>query len=194
METSGVLRPQLLQDIVFAKGCVLAKDSGIVVPCYIEVWGMLISSGALCCKSQVTGDDVTLGLNIAHYMNTFQVKNQIDVDVASNPYVAMTKPTELLTIDFRMPSNNDEALLGLLDVSCDSHVKATSDGYVDGLMCWFELGLSKVRRLSTGPQSSSHFNQVVIVFGEKLKVTCGQVLLVSTSCKNSCITASVEVV
>ena len=67
VEPSGQLRQEVIQDIVLAKGCVLHKDAGIVLPGKIEVWGMLICSSSLCEKSHVTSDDVTLGLDIAGY-------------------------------------------------------------------------------------------------------------------------------
>ena len=65
IEPGGQLRQGVVEDIVLAKGCVLPKNVGIVLPRKIEVWGMLISSRSLCQKSHVTSDDVTLGLDIA---------------------------------------------------------------------------------------------------------------------------------
>lgn len=194
VEPSGVLRRGVVEDVVFAKGCVLAKDSGIVLPRKIEVWGMLISSDSLCRKSHVTGNDITLGLDIADHVNAFQVKNQVDVDVTGNPYVALTRPTRLLMLDFELTTSadDDESLLSLLQVTRDVHVTADKAGHVDGLMYWFRLEFSEERELSTGPESSSHFNQVVIVLKEKLMVSSGEELLVTSSCKNSCVTASVQ--
>ena len=69
IEPRGQLRQGVIEDIVLAKGCVLSKDIGIVLPRKIELWGMLITSKSLCQKSHVISDDVTLGLNIAgHYL------------------------------------------------------------------------------------------------------------------------------
>lgn len=191
VEPSGVLRRQIVEDIVFSKGCILSKDTGIVLPRKIELWGVLISSETLCRKSHVVSDDVTLGLDIARYMNQFQVKNQVDVDVQSNPYVPFTQPTRLLTLDF-MTSTDDESLLSLLHVTREVHVTAEKAGYVDGLLYWFVLGFSEHLTLSTGPDSNSHFNQVVIVFKEKLAVSCGEELVITSSCKDSCVTAEVK--
>jgi hypothetical protein len=65
IEPRGQLRQGVVEDVVLAKGCVLPKDVGIVLPRKIEVWGMLISSASLCRKSHVISNDVTLGLDIA---------------------------------------------------------------------------------------------------------------------------------
>ena len=78
IEPSGRLRQEVVQDIVLAKGCVLPKDAGIVLPGKIEVWGMLISSSSLCEKSHVTSDDVTLGLDIAGYYYCLTVHPEIE--------------------------------------------------------------------------------------------------------------------
>ena len=193
VEPSGVLRRQVVEDIVFAKGCVLPADTGIVLPRKIELWGMLISSDSLCRKGHVLDDDVTLGLDIARHMNTFQVKNQIDVDVSSNPYVALTQPVHLMTLDFMTSSSDDDVSpLSLLEVTRVVDVTADSPGDVDGLMYWFVMEFSHHRKFSTGPESSSHFNQVVVLFKEKLSVSLGETLSVTSSCKNSCVTASAQ--
>ena len=65
IEPRGQLRQGVVEDVVLAKGCVLPKDCGIVLPRKIELWGMLISSASLCRKSHVISNDVTLGLDIA---------------------------------------------------------------------------------------------------------------------------------
>ncbi|XP_028414010.1 protein arginine N-methyltransferase 9-like [Dendronephthya gigantea] len=191
VEPGGQLRQGVIEDIVLAKGCVLCEDTGIVLPRRIEVWGMLISSSSLCQKSLVTSKDVTLGLNIAGFMNTFQVVNQIDVDVKSNPFDTLTVPEMLLAMDFSKP-HDDESLLSLLNITCEKHVTACKEGIADGLMYWFELGYIKDSKISTGPDSGCQFNQVVIMFKEKVSVIFGQKFLVKTSCKNSCIMASVR--
>ena len=125
------------------------------------------------------------------YINTFQVKKQIDVDVKSNPYDALTDPTLLLTLNFMIPCD-DDSLLSLLNVTCETHVTALKAGVPDGLMYWFHLGYVQGKMVSTGPESASHFNQVVILFKDKFAVTSGQELLVRTSCKNSYVMATVQ--
>lgn len=119
-------------------------------------------------------------------MNTFQVKNQIDVDVESNPFVAHTNPTKLLTFDF-MNARDDDAMLSLLSLSSDVPITASDDGVIDGLMYWFELDYGLEKMLSTGPSTSNHFNQVVVMFKEKISIHCGQKLMVKASCQKSCI-------
>ena len=124
-------------------------------------------------------------------MNTFQVKKQVDVDVQSNPYHKLTNPACLLSLDFTT-EHDDNSLLSLLNVACDTHVNVLQEGVADGLMYWFELGYVEGDMVNTGPESGCHFNQVVIMFKEKIPVVLGQELLVRTLCKNSCITATVE--
>lgn len=124
-------------------------------------------------------------------MNTFQVKNQIDVDVKSNPFDSLTVPVMLLALDFSKP-HDDESLLSLLNVTCERHVTACKEGTADGLMYWFELGYIEGRKISTGPESGCQFNQVVIMFKEKVPVILGQKFLVKTSCKNSCVMACIQ--
>ena len=128
---------------------------------------------------------------LAGHINTFQAKKQIDVDVKSNPYDVLTDPALLLTLDFMKPCD-DDSLLSLLNVTCDTHVMALGQGIADGLMYWFELGYVEGKTISTGPESGCHFNQVVILFKEKLVVATGQELLVRTSCKNSSVMVTIE--
>lgn len=123
-------------------------------------------------------------------MKTFHVKSQVDVDVKSNPIDSLTDPALLLTLDFTKP-HDDDSLLSLLKVTSDTHVTVSSEGHADGLMYWFKLGYTGDKIVSTGPESKCHFNQVVIMFDEKLSVAFEQDLIVRTSCQNSCIMATV---
>jgi hypothetical protein len=130
-------------------------------------------------------------LFFAGFINTFRVKNQIDFDVKSNLFVSLTDPALLLTLDFMKP-HDDDSLLSLLNVTCDTHMTASKQGKADGLMYWFNLGYTEGKTVSTGPESGCHFNQVVIMFKEKVDVISGQELVVRTSCENSCVMATVH--
>ncbi len=127
----------------------------------------------------------------AGFINTFHVGNQIDFDVQSNPFDSLTDPALLLTLDFMKP-RDDDSLLSLLNVTSDAHMTASKQGKADGLMYWFKLGYIEGKTVSTGPESGCHFNQVVIMFKEKVAVLSGQELVVRTSCKNSCVTATMQ--
>ncbi len=48
-------------------------DSAVVIPQVVKVYGVIIESAALLQDSQVCGSDNTLGINVAQYMNVFQV-------------------------------------------------------------------------------------------------------------------------
>ena len=125
------------------------------------------------------------------FINTFHVKNQIDFDVKSNPFNSLTDPALLLTLDFMKP-HDDNSLLSLLNVTSDTQMTVLRQGKADGLMYWFKLGYMEGKMVSTGPQSGCHFNQVVIMFKEKVTAVSGQKIVVTTSCKNSCITATIQ--
>ena len=125
------------------------------------------------------------------FINTFHVKNQIDFDVKSNPFDPMTDPALLLTLDFMKP-HDDNSLLSLLNVTSDTKITASKQGKADGLMYWFKLGYTEEKMISTGPESGCHFNQVVIMFKDKVTVVSGQELIVRMSCKNSCVTATIQ--
>ena len=54
------------------RSCCL-KSSGVLVPATLTVFGMCIESDSLLSDSRVMGDEHTMGLVIAKYINVFKV-------------------------------------------------------------------------------------------------------------------------
>jgi type II protein arginine methyltransferase len=98
-----------------------------------------INSPALRARSCVLGTIPTLGLEIAPFINKYQVTHYADIDLSTFPYKAIT---EVLTLDIS-PLNQE--------LSIESSVPVTITDSLTGLAYWFTLCYYGNRTISTGP-------------------------------------------
>ncbi|EDO38718.1 predicted protein [Nematostella vectensis] len=189
VEPSGVLQPQAVEDIVFSKGCLLRKDMSMVIPSVITVYCMFIESPALMNICKVVSDENTLGLKITDYMNAFHVSTQVNVELSSLPYTRLSEEFTLFTLDFMKPSQKDEDLLQMLELSSKHKVKITNDGVIQALPYWFNMALDGSHTLSTYSRGypGSHWRQAVCVVTKPIKVSKGDEVVVEVMLKGSCI-------
>ena len=194
VEPSGIIRQQVVEDIVFARGCLLRPQSFQIIPKGFTLCCMCIESPFLLANCRIVSQDSTLGLNIAQFINEFQVTTQIDVDLTTLPFSAITDHVELYSLNFMEQFDNENKVLSLLETHSQQRVKVTNSGRIHAIPYWFMLHLDDQCSLSThgGAYAESHWRQAAIMLREELIVEVGQELLISASCINSSIVIDVK--
>lgn len=194
VEPSGIIRQQVVEDIVFARGCLLRPRSFQIVPMGFTLYCMCIESPFLFANCRIVSQDNTLGLNIAQFINEFQVTTQIDVDLTTLPFSAITDHVELFSLNFMEQFDDENKVLSLLETHSQQRIKVTNSGRIHAIPYWFMLHLDNHRSLSTqsGAYAESHWRQAAIVLKEEVTVEAGQELLISASCINSSIFINVN--
>ena len=194
VEPSGIIRQQVVEDIVFARGCLLRPQSFQIIPMGFTLYCMCIESPFLFANCRILNQDNTLGLNIGQFINEFQVTTQINVDLTTLPFSAITAHVELFSLDFMEQFDDENKVLSLLKTHSQQRVKVANSGRIHAIPYWFMLHLDNHCSLSThgGAYTESHWRQAVIVFKEELTVEAGQELLISASCVNSSIVIDVN--
>jgi len=189
VEPSGIIHQQVVEDIVFARGCLLRPQSFQIIPMKFTLYCMCIESPFLFANCRIVSQDNTLGLNIAQFINEFQVTTQIDVDLTTLPFSAITDHVELFSLNFMEQFDDENNMLSLLQTHSQQRVKATNAGRIHAIPYWFMLYLDNHHSLSTkgGAYAESHWRQAAIVLKEEVTVEAGQELLISASCVNSSI-------
>lgn len=194
VEPSGIIRQQVVEDIVFARGCLLRPQSFQIVPMGFTLYCMCIESPFLFANCRIVSQDNTLGLNIAQFINEFQVTTQIDVDLTTLPFSAITDHVELFSLNFMEQFDDENKELSLLETHSQQRIKVTNSGRIHAIPYWFMLHLDNHRSLSTqsGAYAESHWRQAAIVLKEEVTVEAGKELLISASCINSSIFINVN--
>lgn len=194
VEPSGIIRQQVVEDIVFARGCLLRPQSFQIVPMGFTLYCMCIESPFLFANCRIVSQDNTLGLNIAQFINEFQVTTQIDVDLTTLRFSAITDHVELFSLNFMEQFDDENKVLSLLETHSQQRIKVTNSGRIHAIPYWFMLHLDNHRSLSTqsGAYAESHWRQAAIVLKEEVTVEAGQELLISASCINSSIFINVN--
>ena len=189
VEPSGIIRQQVVEDIVFARGCLLRPQSFQIIPMGFTLYCMCIESPFLFANCRIVSQDNTLGLNIAQFINEFQVTTQIDVDLTTLPFSAITDHVELFSLNFMEQFDDENKVLSLLQTHSQQRVKVTNSGRMHAVPYWFMLHLDNNRSLSTHGRAyaESHWRQAAIMLKEEVTVEAGQELLISASCVNSSI-------
>ena len=189
VEPSGIIRQQVVEDIVFARGCLLRPQSFQIIPMGFTLYCMCIESPFLFANCRIVSQDNTLGLNIAQFINEFQVTTQIDVDLTTLPFSAITDHVELFSLNFMEQFDDENKVLSLLQTHSQQRVKVTNSGRMHAVPYWFMLHLDNNRSLSTHGRAyaESHWRQAAIMLKEEVTVEAGQELLIFASCVNSSI-------
>ncbi|KAJ7385748.1 protein-arginine omega-N symmetric methyltransferase [Desmophyllum pertusum] len=196
VEPSGVIRQQVVEDIVFARGCLLKPQHFQIVPMGFTFYCMCIESPFLFANCRILSEENTLGLDIGQFVNEFQVTTQIDVDLTTLPFSAVTDHVELFSVNFMEQFDDENKVLSMLETHAEQRVKVTKSGRIQAIPYWFVLHVDSHRSLSTysGAYAESHWRQAAIVLKEEVTVDAGQELLISASCVNSSIFINVNAI
>ena len=196
VEPSGIIRQQVIEDIVFSRGCLLRPQNFQTIPMGFTVYCMCIESSFLFANCRVLDQDRTLGLEIGQFLNDFQVTTQIDIDLTTLPFSSITNHIELFSINFMEQFDEENKVLSLLETHSEKKVKVSKSGRIQAIPYWFALHIGNQHSLSTysGDYAESHWRQAAIVLKEEVAVEVGQEILISASCVNSSITLDVNVI
>ena len=189
VEPSGIIHQQVVEDIVFARGCLLRQQSFQIIPMGFTLYCMCIESPFLFANCCIVSPDNTLGLNIGQFINEFQVTTHVDVDLTTLPFSDITDHVELFHLNFMEQFDDENKVLSLLETRSQQRVKVKNSGRIHAIPYWFMLHLDNHCSLSThgGAYAESHWRQAAIVLKEEVTVEAGQELLISASCVNSSI-------
>ena len=195
VEPSGVIRQQVVEDIVFARGCLLGSDKFRIIPMGFTLYCMCIESPFLFANCCILNKDNTLELNIGQFVNEFQVTTQIDLDLTTLPFTALTDHVNLFSLNFMEDFVDDYKLLSMLETHCQKKIKVVKTGKIQAIPYWFIIHMDNARSLSTysGAYEESHWRQAAIVLKEEIHVVAGQELLISASCVNSSISIKAKI-
>ncbi|XP_010609213.1 protein arginine N-methyltransferase 9 isoform X2 [Fukomys damarensis] len=104
IEPSGLIQQEIMEKAAISR-CLL-QPGGKIFPQYVLMFGMLVESQTLVEENAVQGTERTLGLNIAPFINQFQVPIHVFLDLSSLSCVPLSKPVELLRLDLMTPYLN----------------------------------------------------------------------------------------
>ena len=196
VEPSGIIRQQVVEDIVFSRGCLLRPQSFQIVPKGFTLYCMCIESPFLLANCRIVSQENTLALDIGQFVNEFQVTTQIDVDLTTLPFSAVTDQVELFSLNFMEQFDDENKVLSLLETHSEQRVKVAKSGRIQAIPYWFMLHIDSHHSLSThsGVYAESHWRQAAIVLKEEVTVEAGQELLISASCVNSSVFINVNAI
>ncbi|KAM4834469.1 protein arginine N-methyltransferase 9 [Thomomys bottae] len=181
IEPSGLIQQEIMEKAAISR-CLL-QSGGKIFPQFVLMFGMLVESQTLLEESAVQGTDCTLGLNIAPFINQFQVPIRVFLDLSSLPYVPLSKPMELLRLDLMTPYLNTS--------SREVKVHICRSGRVTAIPFWFHMYLDEEVKLDTS-SDASHWKQAAVVLEDPVQVEMGEELLLSVQHHKSNVSITVK--
>ena len=167
-----------------------------IVPAAVTILACCVQSPQLQLHSKVTHSNNTLGLDIGRFINHFQVNTHLDIDLNAVEHVALTDDMQLFHVDFMKNFADEREVLALLDLKSQQVVKVQHTGTIHAVPYWFVLHFPGCNncKLSTfsGAYQGSHWRLAVVLLKEELYVKEGQDILISATCKDSCVSVSVQ--
>lgn len=196
VEPSGTLRQQVIEDVVFARGCLLTPGKFQILPMGFTLYCMCIESPFLFANCCIIDEDNTLGLDIGRFVNEFQVSTQVDLDLTNLPFTALTENITLFSLNFMEDFADNHKVLSMLETRCEQKVKVVKSGKIHAIPYWFMMHVDTKHSLSTysGAYTESHWRQAALILKDEMCVEAGQELLISASCVNSNIFINVNVI
>ncbi|XP_064637627.1 protein arginine N-methyltransferase 9-like isoform X2 [Lineus longissimus] len=189
VEPCGALRQQVLEDVALARLQCMDRE-GHVVPNQVTAYGMVIESQSLLQDSQVKdGDATTLGLEVAKFMNDFQMTTHVDIDLLTLPHTRLTAPFKLLTLNLNEKSTRN--VPSFLEQENLHKVEVIKDGRATAVLYWFDFTLIDNIKLCT-LDTDSHWKQAAVMVKTTKVLKTGDKLSVRVILKNSCIDIKLE--
>ncbi|XP_072040981.1 protein arginine N-methyltransferase 9-like isoform X2 [Amphiura filiformis] len=186
VEPTGALRQQVLEDIAVARTFCL-KPNGVVLPGEITIFGVCVESSNLLSDSRVLGDDRTMGLNIAKYINVFKVSTQLDLTLSTLAYKQLSLPFLMFHLNFNQPCQEaDGTIPSHLNQSKSISVEITQDGRLVAIPYWFDISMDKDHHVNS-MDKETHWKQAAFLLEEPVEVKKGQKVVVIATLKGSSI-------
>ncbi|CAH7298827.1 Prmt9 [Phodopus roborovskii] len=181
IEPSGLIQQEIMEKAAISR-CLL-QSGGKIFPQYVLMFGMLVESQTLVEESAVQGTEHTLGLNIAPFINQFQVPIRVFLDLSSLPCVPLSQPVELLRLDLMTPYLNTS--------NREVKVRICRSGRVTAVPFWFHLCLDDEVKLDTSGEAS-HWKQAAVVLDNPIWVQAGEELMLSVQHHKSNVSITVK--
>ncbi|XP_074130887.1 protein arginine N-methyltransferase 9 isoform X3 [Sminthopsis crassicaudata] len=181
IEPSGLIQQEMMEKAAISR-CLL-QSGGKIFPQYVLMLGMLVESQTLVEENAVQGTEPTLGLNIAPFINQFQVPVRVFLDLSTLPCIPLSKPTELLRLDLMNPYLNNS--------NREVKVKICKSGQVTAIPFWYHVYLDEDISLDTSSETS-HWKQAAVVLENPIPVEIGQEVVLSIQHHKSNISITVK--
>nr|XP_008265598.2 protein arginine N-methyltransferase 9 [Oryctolagus cuniculus] len=181
IEPSGLIQQEIMEKAAISR-CLL-QSGGKIFPQYVLMFGMLVESQTLVEESAVQGTERTVGLNIAPFINQFQVPIRVFLDLSSLPCIPLSKPVELLRLDLMTPYLNTS--------NREVKVHICKSGQVTAIPFWYHMYLDEEIRLDTSSETS-HWKQAAVVLDNPVQVEMGQELVLSVQHHKSNVSITVK--
>ncbi|XP_042791283.1 protein arginine N-methyltransferase 9 isoform X2 [Panthera tigris] len=181
IEPSGLIQQEIMEKAAISR-CLL-QSGGKIFPQYVLMFGLLVESQTLVEESAVQGTERTLGLNIAPFINQFQVPIRVFLDLSSLPCIPLSKPVELLRLDLMTPYLNTS--------NREVKVHICKSGQVTAIPFWYHMYLDDEIRLDTSSEAS-HWKQAAVVLDNPIQVEMGEELVLSVQHHKSNVSITVK--
>ncbi|EHB11517.1 Putative protein arginine N-methyltransferase 10, partial [Heterocephalus glaber] len=168
IEPSGLIQQEIMEKAAISR-CLL-QPGGKIFPQYVLMFGMLVESQTLVEENAVQGTDRTLGLNIAPFINQFQVPIRVFLDLSSLSCIPLSNPVELLRLDLMTPYLNT--------ANREVKVHICKSGQVTAIPFWYHMYLDDEIWLDTASEAS-HWKQAAVVLEHPMQVEVGEELVLS---------------
>uniref|UniRef100_A0A5F9DV89 Protein arginine N-methyltransferase 9 n=1 Tax=Oryctolagus cuniculus TaxID=9986 RepID=A0A5F9DV89_RABIT len=181
IEPSGLIQQEIMEKAAISR-CLL-QSGGKIFPQYVLMFGMLVESQTLVEESAVQGTERTIGLNIAPFINQFQVPIRVFLDLSSLPCIPLSKPVELLRLDLMTPYLNTS--------NREVKVHICKSGQVTAIPFWYHMYVMKRLGwiLQVNPPTG---NQAAVVLDNPVQVEMGQELVLSVQHHKSNVSITVK--
>uniref|UniRef100_U3FGM2 Protein arginine N-methyltransferase 9 n=1 Tax=Callithrix jacchus TaxID=9483 RepID=U3FGM2_CALJA len=181
IEPSGLIQQEIMEKAAISR-CLL-QSGGKIFPQYVLMFGLLVESQTLLEENAVQGTERTLGLNIAPFINQFQVPIRVFLDLSSLPCIPLSKPVELLRLDLMTPYLNTS--------NREVKVHICKSGRVTAVPFWYHMYLDEEICLDTSNQAS-HWKQAAVVLDNPIQVEMGEELVLSVQHHKSNVSITVK--
>ncbi|KAF6096374.1 protein arginine methyltransferase 9 [Phyllostomus discolor] len=181
IEPSGLIQQEIMEKAAISR-CLL-QSGGKIFPQYVLMFGLLVESQTLVEENAVQGASRTLGLNIAPFINQFQVPIRAFLDLSSLPCVPLSKPVELLRLDLMTPYLNTS--------NRQVKVHVCKSGQVTAIPFWYQMYLDDDIRLDTSSEVS-HWKQAAVVLDPPIQVQTGEELVLQVQHHKSNVSITVQ--
>ncbi|KAG8518373.1 Protein arginine N-methyltransferase 9 [Galemys pyrenaicus] len=181
IEPSGLIQQEIMEKAAISR-CLL-QSGGKIFPQYVLMFGLLVESKTLVEESAVQGTERTLGLNIAPFINQFQVPIRVFLDLPSLPCTPLSKPVELLRLDLMTPYLNTS--------NTEVKVHICKSGQVTAIPFWYHMYLDEEIKLDTS-SDASHWKQAAVVLDKPIQVEMGQELVLCVQHHKSNVSITVK--
>ncbi|XP_016062372.1 PREDICTED: putative protein arginine N-methyltransferase 9 [Miniopterus natalensis] len=181
IEPSGLIQQEIMEKAAISR-CLL-QSGGKIFPQYVLMFGLLVESQTLVEENAVQGTARTLGLNIAPFINQFQVPIHAFLDLSSLPCTPLSKPVELLRLDLMTPYLNTS--------NREVKVRICKSGQVTAIPFWYHMHLDDEIRLDTSSEVS-HWKQAAVVLDSPIQVEMGEELVLDVQHHKSNVSITVK--